>query len=261
MSTIRPYWVTARTASQRVLAEPAGMVVSLGIYAAVTLVLGSLWRTATAANAGEIAGYSAVALSWYVAASEAVTIPLPSRVIEQTGEEIASGAVAVELLRPASVAGIRIASQVGSAWPRLILCMLAGAGLAGAFGGAPPNAAALVLAAPSLVLAIVCNLVAQHAFAGASFWLRDARSTWFIYQKLVFVVGGMLIPLEVLPAPVTAVAKVLPFMAMAYAPARLAAGFFEPWLLAVQLGWIVVLLGLTLRVFASGERRLQVVGG
>jgi ABC-2 type transport system permease protein len=111
------------------------------------------------------------------------------------------------------------------------------------------------------LLAIKSNVVAQHAFAAVSFWIRDARSTWFIYQKLVFVVGGMLLPLEVLPHTLATIAKVLPFMAMAYAPARLASGHFEPWLLLVQVGWITVLAGVAAVVFRAGEQRLQVVGG
>jgi ABC-2 type transport system permease protein len=119
----------------------------------------------------------------------------------------------------------------------------------------------LLLAAPSLVLAVMCNLVAQHAFAGVSFWIRDARATWFLYQKLVFIVGGMLLPLEVLPPVMTRVALFLPFMAMAYAPSRLASGHLDLWLLGAQIGWLVVLGGLAVAVFSRGERRLQVVGG
>jgi ABC-type uncharacterized transport system permease subunit len=71
----------------------------------------------------------------------------------------------------------------------------------------------------------------------------------------------MLLPLEVLPHGMTMVAKWLPFMAMAYAPARLASGHFEPWLLLVQLGWISALALAASAVFRAGEQRLQVVGG
>jgi ABC-type uncharacterized transport system permease subunit len=71
----------------------------------------------------------------------------------------------------------------------------------------------------------------------------------------------MLLPLQVLPHALTRVALVLPFMAMAYAPARLASGHVEPWLLAVQLGWLGALAAHAAGVFARGERRLQVAGG
>ncbi len=71
----------------------------------------------------------------------------------------------------------------------------------------------------------------------------------------------MLIPLEALPGWLERTASVLPFRAMSYAPARLAAGHLEPTLLLQQLGWLVVLVGIAGAVFRTGERRLQVVGG
>jgi ABC-2 type transport system permease protein len=259
--TARAFLVSLETSARRVLAEPAGFVVSLGFYLPVVSVLSPHWRTATAATGGAVAGYSAVALTWYVATSEAATVSMNIRLIEEVGEDIASGSIAVELLRPASILALRVGSELGRTLPRLGACVVTGILGARLVAGAPPNGAALALAAPSLVLAVTCNLVAQHAFAAVSFWVRDARSTWFLYQKLVFVVGGMLLPLEVLPERLAAIAKALPFMAMAYAPARLAAGHLEPSLLLAQLGWLAALSAVAVGVFASGERRLQVVGG
>jgi ABC-2 type transport system permease protein len=260
---VKVFRISAATAAQRVLAERGGILVSLGFYCAVVSVVASLWRTAAAAGGGTVAGYSAVALTWYIAASEAATVSLNIRLIEDIGNDIASGAVVTELLRPASVVGIRIASEVGRALPRLAILSTVGVVVAFVVSGGhgPPDPAALLLAAPALVLAIAVNLVAQHAFAGVAFWIRDARSTWFLYQKFVFIVGGMLLPLEVLPHGVERVAKLLPFMAMAYAPARLASGHFEPVLLLAQAGWLAVLGVIAAAVFAAGERRLQVVGG
>ena len=127
--------------------------------------------------------------------------------------------------------------------------------------GAPPSATGVALAIPSLLLAVCCNLAAQHAFAGIAFWLEDAKSAWFLYQKLIFLLGGMLLPLELLPDAMAGVARALPFWAMSYAPGRLSAGHLEPWLLVGQAGWLVVMVGAAIAVFSAGERRLQVVGG
>ena len=253
--------VTASTAARRVLANPGGLLVSVTFYVVVSTVLSALWRAAVGAHGGPIDGYTAVALTWYACTTEAATVTLNSRLIEEAGGDIASGAVAVELLRPTSVLAVRVASELGATVPRLAACMCVGLGLAWVQGGPPPNAAALLLVVPSLVLAVTVNIVAQHAFAGVSFWIRDARSTWYIYQKVVFVVGGMLLPLEVLPAAMESVARVLPFMAMAYAPARIAAGHVEPWLIAAQVGWLAAMWVVAASVFSAGERRLQVVGG
>ena len=48
---------------------------------------------------------------------------------------------------------------------------------------------------------------------------------------------------------------------MAYAPARLASGHWEPVLLVEQLVWLGVLAVVAAAAFRAGERRLQVVGG
>jgi ABC-2 type transport system permease protein len=259
--TARAFAVTVSTSARRALADRGGLAFTVGFYVLVTVVITTLWRAAADANGGAVAGYSALAVTWYLATSEAATVALNIRLIEDIGDDIADGSVAVELLRPASVLAVRVAAEIGRALPRLAALALIGVALACVVAGAPADGVALALAAPSLLLAIVANLLAQHAFAAAAFWVRDARSTWFLYQKLVFVLGGMLLPLEVLPAGVEGVARALPFMAMAYAPSRLASGHVEPELLAIQAGWVVVLGVLATAAFGAGERRLQVVGG
>jgi ABC-2 type transport system permease protein len=251
--------VAADTAVRRVVAERGGLAVAVCFYLLVVAVLAGLWRIA--AGDGQIAGYSAVALTWYIATSEAATVSLNIRMIDDIGTDIGSGAVAVELLRPASVLGMRVASEVGRALPRLAVIMAAGAILVSLTAGGPPRWSAVALAVPSLVLAVTCNIVMQHAFAASAFWLRNAGSAWYLYQKLVFVLGGMLIPLEALPGWLQSAAAVLPFRAMAYAPARLASGHVEPGLLLEQVGWLAVLTLLAVAVFRAGEARLQVVGG
>ena len=261
MSTRRAVSVSIITSAQRSWAERGGLVVSIGFYIAVVTVLGLIWRIAAGANGGAVVGYSGVALSWYVATSEAAVVPLNIRMIEDIGIDIAQGSIAVELLRPTSVLAVRVATEIGRALPRLGACVATGLVFTALVAGGPPSWPALALAVPALLLAIICNLLAQHAFAAAAFWVRDARSAWFLYSKLVFLVGGMLMPLEVLPQGAAHIAKSLPFMAMAYAPARLASGHFEPSLLLVQSVWLVVLGGAASLAFRAGENRLQTVGG
>lgn len=257
----RCFVVTVSTSARRAMVEPGSTAVALGFYAVVVVVISSLWRAAVEANGGEIVGYSAAGLTWYIVTSEAVVVALSLRLIEEIGDDIASGAVATEQLRPASVLGIRLASEIGTMLPRLGGCAVVGMVIATASSGGPPDGTALALAGPALALGVVCNLLAQHAFAAAAFWVRDARSTWFLYQKFVFILGGMLLPLEVLPGWLHSVATVLPFMAMTYVPAHLASGHVEPELLLVQVGWLAVLFVMAVAAFAAGERRLQVVGG
>ena len=260
MSAEHPAWVSLSTSARRTVAVPGAMAVSAFFYVLVTWVVAGVWEAA-AEGTGTLAGYTAAALVWYIAASEGVTIPLNSRLISELGGAITDGTVATELLRPVSVVWQRVAVEIGRVLPRLAMCAGIGLVLATVLAGAPPSPAALALAAPSMVLAVAVNIVAQHAFSAAAFWLRETGATWFLYQKLVFLTGGMLIPLEVLPGWLRAVALATPFPSMAYAPARLASGHVEPGLLLMQVGWLCVLSIVCALMFARGERHLEVSGG
>ncbi len=250
-----------RGSAQRSLADTGGMVVSIAFYVVIVGTLTGLWRVAVGANGGDLAGYGAVALTWYIVTSEAAIVSVNARHIEDIGNDIAQGGIAVELLRPASVLGIRVANEVGRGLPKVFALFAAGSLLSTIVAGGPPRPATLVLVAPSLVLAITANLLAQHAVAAIAFWIRDAGSVWFLYLKLVFITGGMIIPLELLPDGVQRAAMLMPFRAMAYAPARLASGTWEPMLFVEQLVWIGILGVAATAAFSAGERRLQVVGG
>jgi ABC-2 type transport system permease protein len=246
----------AAAASLAVMADRSGLMITGAFYLMVTSVLGGLWMVAADANQGSIVGYTATALVWYIATSETSTTSLPLRLIEGFGNDLQTGRLETELLRPTSVLSVRMANEIGAMVPRLVLCCGLGIGFASLVGGRPPDAGALALAGPALVLAVTINLVSQHVFAAAAFWLREAKSAWFLYQKLVFMLGGMLLPLEVLPLWLERAAKWSPFAAMSYVPARLASGHFEPGWIAVQFLWLgVVSLGARW-VFAVGERRL-----
>lgn len=254
-------WLALETAARRTMRSPTTLVITAALYVIIAGTITTLWRVAAESNGGAIGGYDGRSLTWYLAFSEAVTVCLSSRLIERIGEEIGDGTVSVELLRPASVLGVRICTEVGSCLPRLAVCGIAALVLATVTGGSAPDGAALALVVPAMVLAVVCNLIAQHAVAALSFWIRDSRSSWFLYQKLVFILGGMLIPLQLLPSVLRAICFALPFVTMAYVPARLVSGHFEPWLLALQIGWLAVLWATAVAVYSAGERRLQVVGG
>jgi ABC-2 type transport system permease protein len=257
----RPSLTAASLAARRILNARSSMVVTAAFYLLVVGVLSMVWRAATKANDGMLLGYSTAALTWYVCTSEAVTVSMNARLMADVGADIISGAVAVELLRPVSVLRQRIATEFGTVLPRLAICALTGLVFALIVDGGPPNLVALVLTVPSMVLAVLLNITAQHAFASASFWIRETGAAWFLYQKLVFMLGGMLIPLQLLPQWMHSIALATPFPSMAYIPARLASGHVEPQLLLVQLAWLAVVSAFAAFVFSRGERHLNVVGG
>ncbi len=257
---IRPGTVLRRAfaaGASQYLRHPSQLIGFALFFVLPPVILASVWKAAAASSGGSIVGYSGAALVWYIATSEAAILTVRNRLIAEIGDDVGSGRFAVELQRPVLALPVRLATELGYMAPRFGLGVLLAGLVALVLGGAPPSAAGLALALPSLLLALTLNMVGQHLFAASSFWLREAKGAWFLYNKLVFVLGGMLLPLEVLPGWMETTAKFLPFMAMAYAPARLASGFVEPWLLAVQVGWLIVLVAVTAAVFARGERHFM----
>ncbi len=103
---------------------------AVAFYVVIVATLSGLWRVAVDANGGDLAGYSALALTWYIITSEAAIVSVNAKHIEDVGNDIAQGTVAVELLRPASVLGIRMATEVGRGLPKVAALFVAG-GVAG----------------------------------------------------------------------------------------------------------------------------------
>ena len=196
------------------VANPAELGLNTAMYLLVTAALTSLWRVAVESAGGEMVGYSSPAIVWYIAATEVSIMSLPPRIIEYESDAVITGEIEVELLRPVDLFSFRVARWMGHAAPKVLCCVAAGLAWSLWFGGTPVSTTALLLAAPAIVLAIFNNIVGQIGVGAISFWIRDIRGLWFIYQKLVFLLGGMLLPLEILPSGVESVAKALPFIAL-----------------------------------------------
>ncbi|HYY44264.1 MAG TPA: ABC-2 family transporter protein [Actinomycetota bacterium] len=258
---MKAYAAALTLSARRSLENKQDLAVRVLFYVIVLGVLSALWRVALHAAGGRIGGYDYSSILWYLAASEAAVIATKPRLIEETGDDISNGSVAVEMLRPVSVAGFRMAQEAGESISLYFVSLVIGAPLVWINAGAPPALEGVLLMLPSAVLAIVCNVAAQHVFAAAAFWLDDAKATWFLYQKLVFLVGGMLLPLEMFPEWLNVVSWILPFWTMAYAPARFLSGHSDPLLLLAQGGWAVALVAGALAIFSLGEKRIQVAGG
>ena len=254
-------WAGCTRGFLRALGARGDLITRLVFFDLILVVMAALWRAALETHPSGIAGYDFSALMWYVVGAQAAVLGVRPRTIEEVGDEIGGGAVAIAMLRPASVVGMRMSIEIGEAMARLLGAWLAGAPVAFLFAGAPHSWALAALAVLSTALAVVANIAAQHAFGGIAFWLMDAKSAWLVFQKLVFLPGGMLIPLELLPGGLAAWCRALPFASMAYAPGRIAAGNGGAEIMAGQLFWVAALIVLALVVFRAGERRLQVVGG
>ena len=139
-----------------------------------------------------------------------------------------------------------------------------GAALAYWLTGTAPFGLAVVPAAGVSVVAGAANLLAMQVLVGLSTaWLGTARPVFFIAQKLMFVLGGLILPLDAYPAVLVKIAWLTPFPAMLYAPASIALDPTWPHvaaMLAVQAFWLGVAWLAIVTASAAFERRF-ITGG
>lgn len=231
--------------------------------ALIVLVYVHLW-TRTLATRGSVAGLIARELVWYLVYTEALMLAFP-RFDETISEEVKSGEIAYRLLRPMSYLSFHQAAYLGEMVFRFAANLLVGAAVAWLAIGAPPwdpvaLPAVLVLSAGAMVLSFwtfVC-------LALLAFWVEETRPFFWIYHKMMFTVGGLLVPNDLFPAWLKSIADWLPFGAILYAPARLTVRWdagLALHTLVVQVVWCALAIGLARHLFARGVRQLDVNGG
>lgn len=243
------------------LAQTAGIVARGGLYALVLAIFWQLWQ-ATPLEELDRADLSATRLLWYIAVTEWVAFGsgLPYREIEN---DVRDGAIAVALTRPISYAAATFAHWLGEAAYRLAALGAVGSATAWALTGTVAIAAA---AWPAIVVAGVLGtvliLLCQLGLGLAAVWVGSAAPLFWIWQKLLFVLGGMLIPLTLYPEGLRVVARASPFAAMLFVPGSLALDASAALLplLAEQLAWLVVLAGAVVVVDRAALARLLARG-
>jgi ABC-2 type transport system permease protein len=97
-----------------------------------------------------------------------------------------------------------------------------------------------------------------------AFYIEEVSPVYWIYQKFVFILGGMLIPLDFFPVWLRNIVRFLPMAYISYFPARLCTNFNGILYLkgfAMQITYILLFIILLSFLFSRGKKRLQVHGG
>ena len=231
----------------------------------IMFIFAQLWRaTFRLQEAGVIESFSFNQMLWYLAASESIVLSLP-QVGRDIDEEVKSGAVAYSLNKPYSYPLFHYATYLANAVFRFVLNLLVAAAVTWLLAGAPawaPRSAAAGLV--SVVLAFTMDFWAQFSIAVLAFWVEDTWAFRFLYSRVLMVLGGVLLPLEVLPPIVRRVSGYLPVSQVVYGPAKTLLYFeVKSWLALIsgQALWIAALMMLAYGLFRLGVKRLAVQGG
>lgn len=227
----------------------------------------SIMFAAIGTAGGELSGYTALQAATYVWLGQALLAPIEAFGTREVSQRVHQGDVAIDLLRPTSFLGLYYAQKLGRS-----SFLLLGRGIPPLVVGAvvtgialPEEPVSYLLGAVSIALAITVAFLADMMVNLAAFWLLETRGLTMVYNAVMNLLAGFLIPIVWFPDWLLAIARATPFPSMIQTPIDTLSGRIPPSaaisLVTVQAGWVLVLwLGAWL-MLRAGVRSVEVQGG
>jgi ABC-2 type transport system permease protein len=259
------YFAVARTTTLASLMYDRDLLVRSLFMVVVMVIFVQLWSATYAAIAVDtINGFGVRDLIWYMVITEALVLSAP-RIVQTIDAEIRGGDVAYRLTRPYSYPLYHLASFWGEALVRLPINLLVG-GMVAALAVGPPAMSWPAVVGTALALAGSISLMGALAvlIGLSAFWVEDTMPVEWIFNKFVFTLGGMFLPLDLFPDWLAAISAFLPFASICYAPARVFVS--SSWdgfavLLLTQVAWLLATGFVVHVVFGRAVRRVVAHGG
>jgi len=259
---LRAYGAYATAGARLELAARSAFVGRAAFLAVILFVFSRIW--ALVVRQGGLGDRSGADLLWYIALTEWVMLSIPAVHLE-VENDLRSGDLVARLSQPVSYPAARLAEAGGAAAVRLLLLgPVALAAAAVMAGGFPREPGGLVLAVPAGILATTLAVISVGGIGACAVWLHDTSPVYWIWSKLAFMLGGLMLPLEVYPGWLRTFASWTPFGAMLNGTGRMAFGF-DPGeaagVVASLAAWLVVIsLGVAL-LWRRSLRALDGYGG
>lgn len=237
-------------------------LLGLSIFLVTCLIIfAHLWTVAAAKGGFAIPAES---LLWYIAYNEWVLIAVPE-IYMDIEQDLRSGRLAYLLPRPLSYIGAKFAEGFGALLLNLIVLGAVSFTFAWFWVGSLPfSSLAFAISLGLGVLAGCVALLFQMAIGLSTFWLREVGPFYWIWEKLLFVMGGLILPLVAYPLWLQKIAFWTPFPVLLGERSALAIQFEAShawWLFAVLIAWLLVGALLVRTLYYQGLKILNVEGG
>jgi len=215
-----------------------------------------------------VAGYDRAQLATFVWVGQGLIGTVLIWAPPDFADRIRTGDVVTDLLRPVDPVWQLLAADLGRAAHSMFTRFVAPIAVGALFFQlqAPRRPATYALFAVSLLMATVVCFGCRFLVNAAAYWLLDARGPQIGWTLASGFLGGLYFPLWFFPdAVATGLIVTTPFPSIIQLPLDVLVEHGPPAdqleLLAVQAGWVVVILWLCRVVQHRGERKLVVQGG
>jgi len=261
--TLRKYSTVFSIASRDQLIYLPSFLARNIFFVVVMFVFFSLWR-AVFGTSSTVAGFTVVQMLWYLSFTEAIELS-QSRIFIPISEEVKDGTVAYSLNRPYSYVFFWISRAMGENLVKVVPLLAEGFVLALILVGPLPGYVhALPVGLVAVVLGVLMGASLQMIIGLLAFWFEEVMPFWWIIQKLVFVIGGMFIPIDVYPDWLQRISRYTPFAFAAYWPATVFVDFTPERVITTivgQVAYIAIFFGIALAMFRVAVKRLHAHGG
>lgn len=217
------YWAAAKIAMAQASVARSVLVGRIVLFAIFVTLYARIWQLV--GEHGTLGEFGRTDLIWYLTITEWLALSLPPLHLDIEAD-VRNGNLAYLLPRPVSYLWLRFAEALGTLLVRMLGLGVFGFGMALYLGGGLPSGGllALVCGALTAVVAATLNLVFSAIIGLSAFFVEDASPAYWVWQKLSFVFGGLMFPLDIYPDAMQKIAHATPFPSLLYAPGRIAIG-------------------------------------
>lgn len=263
---VRKYVAITRINLQNSLAYAWDALTSGFFIVLFVFIFAQLWKTTfDLQNTAVIGGLTLNMTIWYFVWAELIELSKikPAQTIQ---DEVQNGTLAYTLGRPYNYVLYHFFFGAGGVLIRMFFLLIFGSITAILVTGPLDSFRIEVMPAVLLItaLAFILDYCIQASLGLLAFFFEDTAAFRLIYQKIVFVMGGLLIPIDFLPDNVQSVARLLPFNLVVYGPSKL----FIKWdvgqfwqILGLQIIWIAIMAMILNAIYQYGAKRVTINGG
>jgi ABC-2 type transport system permease protein len=264
VSTVRAIPTLLRVGLAEAVAYRAEFLVWL-LSTNMPLVMLALWSAA--AGDGPVGRYGTAQFTAYFLAALIVRLLTGAWVIWELNTEIRQGTLAFRLLRPIHPLAAYACENLAAVPLRAVLSLPVALVLLLSSGGGLLTGEPLrwVLFPVAVAGAWAITFLAMSLVGALAFYVESAASVFEIWMGLFGVFSGYLVPLDLFPPWLGALAHWLPFRYMLAFPVEMVTGLLprERVLFELAVQWLFVggLLVLVRLAWSRGLRRFSAVGG
>ena len=262
--TIAKYYEIFRVTLSNSFTYGAELLVRTIFLAVVIYIFSHLWRAVYGTGNNSIEGFTIKDMLWYFMFTEALVLSR-GRPESKIDGEVKSGNIAYTLNKPYNYLAFQLFLWMGESIPQLLVNFLVGSIIVTCLVGLIKINLLILFPLFFLILfSTVMEFFIRMTIGLSAFWFEDITMASFIYGKIIFIFGGMLLPFEFFPPLFKKIAESLPFGYMLYHPAKLFVKFDTGAFLEVikfQLIWLIILGAICYFIYSLGLRRLNINGG